>query len=135
MPKPFAYKTLGIILIILLGLILGINGKKDIVLTVEKVAKKYNKKPFRVVDFAVYHEITNEKIPTDSAKMKFYFESSHYTPELGNIVLDRLMSESEYKDFGVEITSKNIDAHIENQKILRNKFINTQEYRREVFGD
>ena len=109
--------------------------KKDIVLTVEKVAKKYNKKPFRVVDFAVYHEITNEKIPTDNAKMKYYFESSHYTPELGNIVLDRLMGKSEYKDFGVEITSKNIDAHIEKQKSLRSKFINTQEYRREVFGD
>lgn len=109
--------------------------KKDIVLAVEKVAKKYNKKPFRVVDFAVYHEITNEKIPTDNAKMKYYFESSHYTPELGNIVLDRLMGKSEYKDFGVEITSKNIDAHIEKQKSLRSKFINTQEYRREVFGD
>ncbi|WP_462189768.1 hypothetical protein [Campylobacter concisus] len=109
--------------------------KKDIVLTVEKVAKKYNKKPFRVVDFAVYHEITNEKIPTDGAKMKFYFESSHYTPKLGNIVLDRLMNKSSYKDFGVEITSKNIDAHIEKQKSLRSKFINTQEYRQEVFGD
>ena len=109
--------------------------KKDIVLTVEKVAKKYNKKPFRVVDFAVYHEITNEKIPIDGDKMKYYFESSHYTPELGNIVLDRLMGKSEYKDFGVEITSKNIDAHIEKQKSLRRKFINTQEYRREVFGD
>ena len=109
--------------------------KKDIVLTVEKVAKKYNKKPFRVVDFAVYHEITNEKIPTDGTKMKFYFESSHYTPKLGNIVLDRLMNKSSYKDFGVEITSKNIDAHIEKQKSLRSKFINTQEYRQEVFGD
>jgi len=73
MPKPFAYKTLGIILIILLGLILGINGKKDIVLTVEKVAKKYNKKPFRVVDFTIYHNITSEKIPTDDTKMKYYF--------------------------------------------------------------
>ena len=109
--------------------------KKDIVLTVEKVAKKYNKKPFRVVDFAIYHNITSEKIPTDDTKMKYYFESSHYTHDLGNIVLDRLINKSEYKDFGVEITSKNIDAHIENQKILRNKFINTQEYRSEVFGD
>ena len=109
--------------------------KKDIVLIVEKVAKKYNKKPFRVVDFAVYHEITNEKIPTDDTKMKYYLESSHYTPELGNIVLDRLMDKSDYKDFGVEITSKNIDAHIEKQKSLRAKFIDTREYRREVFGE
>ena len=68
-------------------------------------------------------------------KWNIIFKSSHYTHELGNIVLDRLINKSEYKDFGVEITSKNIDAHIENQKILRNKFINTQEYRREVFGD
>ena len=54
-------------------MILGINGKKDIVLTVEKVAKKYNKKPFRVVDFTIYHNITSEKIPTDDTKMKYYF--------------------------------------------------------------
>ncbi len=108
--------------------------KKDIVLFVEKIAFEENKIPFRVMDFAVYHEFTSEVIPKNpDERMKFHFEGSHYTNKLGLIVLDRLIDKSPYSDFGVVINSSNIDIHLENLRNDRIKFINTKEYRKEVF--
>ena len=51
------------------------------------------------------------------------------------MMLDFLTGQGEHAWLGVEITSKNIDAHIEKQKSLRVNFIDTREYRREVFGE
>ncbi len=111
--------------------------KKDVVIAVNKIAKLYGKKPFRVVDFAVYHPLTSEKIPTKPGiKMKYYRESSHYTQTLGNIVLDRLMGKAQqYKDFGVQLTLDNIDKHLQKLKEDRTKYINIKEYRKQVFKD
>ena len=110
--------------------------KKDVVLAVEEMANKENKTPYKVMDFSVYHELTAEKVPVDKdIEMKYHFESSHYKKELGNIVLDRLLDISPYKDFGVELNSQNIDAHIEKLKVDRVKFIDIEAYKKEVFGD
>lgn len=110
--------------------------KKDVVLFVEKIADEQNKKPYRVIDFSVYHELTDEKVPTDpKEKMKYHWEASHYKKELGDIVLDRLLGISSYKDFGVELNSQNIDNHIENLRDDRVKFIDTEAYRKEVFKE
>ena len=110
--------------------------KKDIVISVNKIAKKYNKRPFRIMDFAVYYDgITNEKIPTTpNKKMKYYRESSHYTVTLGNIVLDRLIGKSKYQNFGVELNLNNVDQHLKKLKEDRVKFINIQKHQKEVFG-
>ncbi|WP_423904734.1 hypothetical protein [Campylobacter showae] len=51
------------------------------------------------------------------------------------MMLEFLSGQGEYAGLGVEINSKNIDAHIEKQKSLRAKFIDKREYRREVFGE
>ena len=64
-----------------------------------------------------------------------YWEASHYNARLGDMMLDFLSGQGEHAGLGVEITSKNIDAHIEKQKGLRAKFIDTRVYRREVFGE
>ena len=110
--------------------------KKDVVLFVEKVASEKNKIPFKVMDFAVYHKFTSEVVPKNpDERMKFHFEGSHYTNKLGLIVLDRLIDKSLYTDFGVVINSSNIDAHLENLRNDRIKFINTKEYRKEVFNE
>lgn len=107
--------------------------KKDVVLFVEKIADEQNKKPFRVMDFAIYHKITSEEFPKDETlSMKYYWESSHYKKELADIVLDRLLDISSYKDFGLNINSQNIDKHIQNLKEGRIQFIDTKEYRREM---
>lgn len=65
------------------------------------------------MDFSVYHPFTAEKVPTDkNTKMKYYWESSHYKNELGLIVLDRLVGDSKYEDFGMELNLDNIDTYL-----------------------
>lgn len=109
--------------------------KKDVVLSVNKIAKQQNRKQFRIMDFSVYHPLTAEAVPIDkNTEMKYHWESSHYKNALGLIVLDRLMGESEYKDFGVLLDLKNIDEHLKIQNIKRHKFIDVEKYQIEVFG-
>ena len=108
--------------------------KKDVVLFVEKIADEQEKTPYRIMDFSVYHELTAETVPTNpKEKMKYHWEASHYKKELGDIVLDRLLDISPYKDFGVELNSENIDNHIQNLREDRVEFIDTEAYRKEVF--
>ena len=108
--------------------------KKDVVLSVNKIAKQKNKKQFRIMDFSVYHKLTAEKVPTDkTTKMKYHWEASHYKNELGLIVLDRLMGDSEFRDFGIELNLENIDKHLKQQEINRYKFIDVEKYQIEVF--
>ncbi|WP_066355299.1 hypothetical protein [Aliarcobacter skirrowii] len=110
--------------------------KKDVVLFVEKIAKEQEKNPYRIMDFSIYHELTAETVPTNpKEKMKYHWEASHYKKELGDIVLDRLLDISPYKDFGVELNSENIDNHIQNLREDRVKFIDTEAYRKEVFEE
>ena len=110
--------------------------KKDLVEIVQKVANKFNKIPFRIVDFAVYNEYTSEKIPTEeNQSMVYHYEGSHYKPKLGEMLLKSLSSGDYHNNFGVELNNKNIDSHLQKLREDRNKFINTKEYRKEVFGE
>ena len=110
--------------------------KKDIVAINENTAARFGKKPFRIIDFGIYNEITMQELPkSPDENSPYYWEASHYKARLGDMMLDFLAGRSEHSGLGVDITSKNIDAHIEKQKSLRAKFIDTREYRREVFGE
>ena len=110
--------------------------KKDLVEIVQKVANKFNNIPFRIVDFAVYNEYTSEKIPTEeNQSMVYHYEGSHYKPKLGEMLLKSLSSGDYHNNFGVELNNNNIDSHLQKLREDRNKFINTKEYRKEVFGE
>jgi hypothetical protein len=88
------------------------------------------------MDFSIYHELTAETVPNNpKEEMKYHWEASHYKKELGDILLDRLLNISPYKDFGVELNSENIDSHIQKLRDDRIKFINIDYYRKEVFYD
>ena len=115
-----------------LGFDTWLKWKKDVVISVNQLAQKFYKKPFRIMDFSVYYDgLTNESIPTSpNVKMKYYRESSHYNVDMGNIVLDRLIDKSIYKDFGIGLNIDNIDKHLKQQKINRHEFIDTKEYKR-----
>jgi hypothetical protein len=109
--------------------------KKDVVISVNKIAHQQNKKQFRIMDFSVYHNLTAEKVPTDKdTKMKYHWEASHYKNELGLVVLDRLIGDSNFNDFGIELNLQNIDEHLKQQEIKRHKFIDVDKYQIEVFG-
>jgi hypothetical protein len=106
--------------------------KKDVVLSVNKIANQQKKKQFRIMDFSVYHNLTAEKIPTDkSTKMKYHWEASHYKNDLGLIVLDRLVGDSNFNDFGVELNLQNIDEHLKQQEVNRHKFIDVENYKKD----
>ena len=110
------------------------NWKKDVVLRVEKIAKEFNKEPFKIVDFSIYHPLTAEKVSSDKDKiMNYYYNSSHYNQKLGEIVLDTLMGEGQFRGFGVVVNSTNIEKHLQHQKEIKEKFINVKAYRDEVF--
>lgn len=110
--------------------------KKDLVEIVQKVANKFNKIPFRIVDFAVYNEYTSEKIPTEeNQSMVYHYEGSHYKPKLGEMLLKSISSGDYHNNFGAELNNKNIDSHLQKLREDRNKFINTKEYKKEVFGE
>lgn len=66
--------------------------------------------------------------------MKYYWEASRYKNELGLIALDKLVGDSKFKDFGVELNLDNINEHLKQQEIKRHKFIDVEKYQIEVFG-
>jgi len=104
--------------------------KKDIVLSVSKIANSFMEKPYNIIDFSVYHNLTSEMVPVEKdAQMKYYQDSSHYKKILGSIVLDVLTKESDIDNFGVLLNKNNIDQHLKHQKKNRKDYINISQYR------
>jgi hypothetical protein len=95
--------------------------KRELVSINEQQAKKYGKQPFPLWDFSGYNRYTTENVTT---KMKWYWESSHYKEELGNIVLDSVFERKIADDFGLLINTTNIDKHLAEIRIKQ------QQYRR-----
>lgn len=65
-----------------------------------------------VWDFSGYNSITTEPI---SNTMKNYGDNSHYTKEVGDLVLNRILSfkeETVSSDFGVLLTPETIESHL-----------------------
>jgi hypothetical protein len=96
--------------------------KRTLVRILEEEATKAGVKPFPLWDFSGFNTLTMELVPPPDDKkthMKWYFESSHYTTDLGDLVQDRVF---EYKEpgriipefFGVLITGGNIESHLKN---------------------
>ncbi|MEB3342006.1 hypothetical protein [Okeania sp.] len=66
-----------------------------------------------VFDFSGYNTITTEPIHNN---MENYTENSHYTPKVGNLILNRILSYKEEElpeDFVILINSKNLESHLE----------------------
>src|SRR5205823_3536266 len=88
---------------------------------------------FPIWDFSGYNSITGEDVPPVQdvkTRMHYYYESSHYTPATGDSVLDRIFglkpNERSLPDnFGVLLTSRNIDAHLANIRYAREHYRQT----------
>jgi len=71
-------------------------------------------------DFADYGDVTTEAVPARGdleARLRWTWDGQHYTPELGDLVQDRMsglhaapVSLPEY--FGVRLSADNVDAHL-----------------------
>lgn len=92
--------------------------KRKLVSVNEKTALRNKKHPFELWDFTGYGILTAENVPVDSSgTMKWYWDSSHYKKELGDIVLDRMFEGNfsggeKYPDFGVKLTEKTVEDHL-----------------------
>jgi hypothetical protein len=83
-------------------------------------AARANAKPFPLWDFSGYTELTTEPFPPlgdTTTQMRWYWESSHYKKELGDLVLDRIFDYKHPdrevpKDFGILLTPENIEPHL-----------------------
>lgn len=81
---------------------------------------------FELWDFSGYNSITTESVKTP---MLNYWDSSHFTEEVAHMVLSKIFGRNEFvpADFGVLITPRNIEAHLEQidkdreNYIMRNK--------------
>ncbi len=92
--------------------------KRMIVRLNEAVAFESGSKPFAIWDFSDFLSINTEEFPPLCDKettMHWYWESSHYKPALGNLVLDRIFGLDNPDlptGFGVQLLTSNIDAHL-----------------------
>jgi len=107
--------------------------KRMVVAMAESEAVKAGATPFQLWDFSGYNSITLEDVPTEPDKtkrMRYYYESSHYTPAAGNLVLDRIFNfkspdRTVPDDFGVLLTPQTIEAHLARIRADRERYRQT----------
>jgi hypothetical protein len=94
--------------------------KRTLVRLNEEEARRVGQAPFPIWDFSGYNVVTVEPFPSlsdEAARMRWYWESSHYRSEAGALALARIFGgngvELRFKDFGLLLTSSNIEGHLE----------------------
>ena len=72
--------------------------------------------------FSSYH--TEPLVDSDGqSRMKWFYEVTHCRPELGDIILDRMLGDTETaEDFGTLLTTSNVDQHLESFARAREQF-------------
>lgn len=83
-----------------------------------------------VWDFSGYNSVTTEPI---AKYMKNYVDNSHYTPEIGNSILQRILDRKTQEipqDFGILLTTENIETHL--QKIREERQVWLKNNQKEV---
>jgi len=96
--------------------------KMGLVGVLEKVDQ--GRKDFSLWDFSGYNTITMEAVPNDGdtqGRMKWYWEASHYKPNVGDMILTQMLAiprtqQNIPEDFGVLLRSDNVKSHLENLK-------------------
>ena len=90
------------------------NGKRALVQLLEDDANKHRKSPaFPLFDFSGYTTVTSEDLPPSGSRveMGYYWESSHFKDNVGDMVLNRVFSAGEVpRGFGIRLDSGKIDA-------------------------
>lgn len=79
-------------------------------------------------DFSGFNSITTETIPSNddaSGVMKYYIDSSHYNANAGDLIISKIFNDKNSevpKDFGIKLTKENIEEHLKNIEVDRNKY-------------
>lgn len=104
--------------------------KRRLVEINEQEAARAGRPAFPLWDFSGYNRVTSENLPDAddrNAEMFGYIESSHYKPNIGDWVLDRLFDTTDEQrpapnDFGVRLSSANIAAHLADVRSARARY-------------
>jgi hypothetical protein len=81
-------------------------------------------------DFSGYNSITTEAVPLeDGIPMQWYFESSHYQPNVGDTVLDVILSKKKAdneapEDFGTPLNEMEISEIAASSRVNRTRYRN-----------
>lgn len=88
-----------------------------------------NAPEFTLWDFSGFNSITTESFPPigdNQTQMRWYWESSHYKKEVGNMILHKLLTnatENYPNDFGVRLNPTAIEPLLQQIKVQRDKYI------------
>ncbi|MFH0783192.1 MAG: hypothetical protein V2B20_14750 [Pseudomonadota bacterium] len=82
----------------------------------------------RIFDFSGFNQITTEEIPQKTGRdtMQNYWEQSHYRSEVGQQILEELLTTGKKSigdTFGVELRSDTIEQHLLNFRHARRQYI------------
>ncbi len=102
------------------------SGKRQIVSLLAKDAEEHrDKETIPLYDFTQYSYVTTEALPPENSheEMSYYWDSSHFKENVGDMVLDRLFGKEKNKapllnNFGLKLTPENVEHVI---KDLRKK--------------
>lgn len=99
--------------------------KRDLVATVES-ANTTSRRPAELWDFSGYNAITIEDIPRNpDIRMRWYWDGSHFTKAVGNLILERILTDKGAASFGVRLWGGNVEAVITRIRAERTRYAET----------
>lgn len=83
-----------------------------------------------LTDFSIISGYTSEPFPEPGDRqhrMQWYWESSHYNQQMGQMIIDRLLTKEEgQRDFGITLTAENVGALLEEERQRLNALAHDQ---------
>jgi hypothetical protein len=97
---------------------------------IEAEAKTAGRDFFPLWDFSGYNDITTEMVPANEdskTRMRWYWESSHYRTETGDMILNRMFQiasgeSTQGSDFGVLLNRATLEAHLSSIRLARQRY-------------
>lgn len=106
--------------------------KRDLTHLLAQDQRQYPQQPiYPLYDFSSYHELTTESVPRQQEQqMQWFWESSHYKKQLGNLVINKLFHyqvEQQPADFGILIDEQNIETHLAHIRQAQQRYQQTHD--------
>ncbi|TCV90246.1 hypothetical protein [Sulfurirhabdus autotrophica] len=102
------------------------NGKRALVQLLAADASKHQaKQAFPLYDFSQYSTVTSEALPQLGSRdeMHYYWESSHFKENVGDMVLNRIFNAGEVpEDFGVLLDSETVEKTLRNTRLQQKNY-------------
>lgn len=100
--------------------------KRQLVKINQETAMQFHRAEFPLWDFSGYDAYSTEAVPdaTDRQRlMRWYSDSAHYTPALGQWVIQRMFSsQANVASWGMAINTENINAHLAQIQLARAQY-------------